>query len=724
MNWRNIKLISLDLDGTLLNSERKVPERNKRAIQYAKEKGIEIIISTGSPYDLMPHEEIKELGISYVITANGSAIYGYPSRKCIYEESIDAITITPILEFLLTKDMHIDLFMQGRGYCPSHTRAIVNKLNVSNARKEYILNNRIWLENPVEYIIKNDLDIQKVTMNFYPDGSGNLVDRTEVKKYLEKCHCVNMVSGGWGNLEITKSGVSKGKALEILCKKLDISLTETAAFGDSLNDLDIIKAAGNGIAMENAALEVKDVADYVTGTNDACGIAEFIERLLKLTKGIKSTKMEIYKTENEKYILFGTGLTGMAIKQYYGADKILAAVDNDPQKIGDSYQGIPVISFNEYIEKYRDIPIIISVYSKHYFKGINQLKKYGVKNYFTSPPVIYGMETPEEFAENNKLKESIHVVFYGDNPITKRIEAYIREKEDIKIDYIDNGLCKLEGKKSLIRIEDLRKEDTLVLTTNEIENPIRITLKGRFEGKIVDLYQSQEQKKQKYRGIKKYKNIYKDRRCFIIGNGPSLRESDLTILERNREISFAANGIFHIFDKTLWRPTHYMVCDAVAYKEMYQDIKMFENENAFIADFYYADFEKLQHANRYYLINKIYADDEFGFSEDAEIGFYSGKTVTYVMLQMACYMGAKEIYLLGVDWTGGKGTGIGRIDFYENAENQEKNNRVFDNIMQEKYAYETARRYAESHEIKIYNATRGGELEVFERVDFDSLFDK
>ncbi|MCM1154912.1 MAG: DUF115 domain-containing protein [Roseburia sp.] len=432
--------------------------------------------------------------------------------------------------------------------------------------------------------------------------------------------------------------------------------------------------------------------------------------------------MDIYKGENDTYVLFGSGLTGMAINQYYGKDKIAAVVDNDPKKIGSIYQGVPVISFETYLEKYRNITMIISVYSKHYFECIRQLEAHGIKNYFTSPPVIYGIETPEEFAENNKLEECMHVVLYGDNPITGRIENYLK-KRNVKVDYIDNQLCSSERKKSFIKIENLETEDTLVLTTNEIETPIRKRLKDCFAGRIVDLYQYQELKKDKYKYLEKYKDIYKNKRCFVVGNGPSLREDDLEKLQKNHEISFAANGIFHIFDKVLWRPTHYMLCDAVAYKVMYQDLKMIENNDMFIADFYYTDFQDVQQANKFYLINKIYAGNEVGFSEDATVGFYSGKTITYVMLQMACYMGIKEIYLLGVDWTGGKGTGLGRIDFYEKDEDREKNNRLFDNIMQEKYAYEAARKYADAHGIKIYNATRGGELEVFERVDFDSLFD-
>lgn len=277
---KNIKLISLDLDGTFLNSQRRVPEKNRNLIKQAKERGMEIIISSGSPYDLMPHEELEDLGISYAITANGSAIYEFPSKKCIYEESMNTKEIVPILEFLLTKDMHMDLFIQGKGYCPDYTRVIVPKLDVPDARKEYILKNRVWLKEPVAFIMQHNFAIQKITMNFYPDKHGSMVDREKVKEYLDECQYLSLVSGGWGNLEITKNGVNKGKALQILCEKLCISLDETAAFGDSLNDLDIIKAAGIGIAMENAMPEVRVAADYVAGTNDECGVAKFVEKIL------------------------------------------------------------------------------------------------------------------------------------------------------------------------------------------------------------------------------------------------------------------------------------------------------------------------------------------------------------------------------------------------------------------------------------------------------------
>lgn len=414
----------------------------------------------------------------------------------------------------------------------------------------------------------------------------------------------------------------------------------------------------------------------------------------------------------------------MAILEYYGKDKIAAVIDNDAKKVGKAFYDIPIISFETYLKEYRECLIIISIYSNRYFDCIKQIREAGVKNYFTSPPVIYGFETPEEFVKNNNLFKYNHIIFYGKNPITERIKEYICRNNNPQIEYINNDLFQAESDESIIGIHDLKREDTVVLTTNEIENPIRSSLQKSFSGNIVDIYQYQEKRKKKYEYLKKYKDVYKGKRCFVIGNGPSLKKEDLMLLEKNKEITFAANGIFHIYDKTTWRPTHYMLCDALAYRDLYDNIERIENENSFIADFYYTDFKSINRANRFYLINKIYNSDKFPFSDDAVKGLYSGRTITYVMIQMACYMGIKEIYLLGVDWTGGKGTGVGRIDFFEGHKKRIENNTPFDIFYEEKYAFESALRYAAAHGIKIFNATRGGELEVFERVEFDRLFDK
>ena len=91
---------------------------------------------------------------------------------------------------------------------------------------------------------------------------------------------LKLVSGGYSNLEFTRKGADKGRALEKLCTLIDVDINQTIAIGDSLNDLTAIEAAGVGIAMGNAMPEVKRVADDVTATNDQVGVAEAIYKYI------------------------------------------------------------------------------------------------------------------------------------------------------------------------------------------------------------------------------------------------------------------------------------------------------------------------------------------------------------------------------------------------------------------------------------------------------------
>lgn len=430
----------------------------------------------------------------------------------------------------------------------------------------------------------------------------------------------------------------------------------------------------------------------------------------------------------KRYVLFGAGITGMAAVNYFGKENIVAIIDNAPNKIGTYFEGILVISFEEYLKKYKDLQIIISIYSKHYFSCVEQLKKSGINNYFTAPPVLYGFDTPEKMAEKLVQKKCKQIIFYGHNPISERMIEYIQNHADHKVmigfaQKIDNNIVKADSQEyKTWTVDNIPDESMLVITTNEVEDHVREKTQGKRTIDIFDIYNDEAVKKDYYHPeLSVYQNKHSGKRCFIIGNGPSLRKEDLEILEENGEISFGANGIYHIYPETNWRPTYYVMCDAIGYKTMRNDIAPFADKSFFVADYYYAELEELPEINRYHFINRISADSEIEFSDNAIEGIYSGKTVTYAMMQLACFMGVKEIYLLGVDWTGGKNTGVMRKDFYQK-DLPETKDYYYDLVHEEEMAYKSAKKYAINHGINIYNATRGGELEVFERVNFDELF--
>lgn len=428
---------------------------------------------------------------------------------------------------------------------------------------------------------------------------------------------------------------------------------------------------------------------------------------------------------NQQYVLFGAGKTSLAAIHYFHKEQIAAVIDNCPDKTGTFFEGVPVISFPEYLKEYRGLQVIISIYRKMYFDVKEQLEHSGIYDYFTAPPVLYGFPTPEELADNPVLKDAVRIVFYGINPISIRMYEWLKEKGiNNKCVFVktmkEKNHAAYETAYHCIELEELTDDDLLIITTNEAEEAVREKLKPFFFGTVYDIY---ENAVPFHPELEVYKDKHKGQRCFIIGNGPSLQASDLEKLSQFGEKCFGANGIYRMYQQTAWRPDYYTLIDVMGLKIFYDYIREFGDDTFFIADYFYAELNHVEGINRFSEINKIY-DGPPDFSNDITKGIAGGKTVTYAMIQIACYMGFSKIYLLGVDFSWSEN---GRSPhFYEvcAGRKHETFRKAAAVIYREETleAYKAAKDYAEQHGVHIYNATRGGCLEVFERVDFDDLF--
>lgn len=277
---KDIKLVALDLDGTLFDNSSHISERNLTAIRSITDKGIHVVISTGRPFEGIPFDQIKGTGINYAITANGSGIYEISTGKCLYENAMDEELVAPILNFLLTRDIHMDAFIGGKGYTPIQCVETAQKLTVPSSIKNYIITTRTRLDNILQFIHENQLKVQKMTLNFYPAADGTLIDRETVRKFLVSNPSITTVCGGYNNLEFTRADANKGVGLRKLAEILGVNPDATMAIGDTENDLAIIEAAGIGVAMGNATDAVKARADYVTTTNTKDGVAAAIEHFI------------------------------------------------------------------------------------------------------------------------------------------------------------------------------------------------------------------------------------------------------------------------------------------------------------------------------------------------------------------------------------------------------------------------------------------------------------
>lgn len=225
-----------------------------------------------------------------------------------------------------------------------------------------------------------------------------------------------------------------------------------------------------------------------------------------------------------------------------------------------------------------------------------------------------------------------------------------------------------------------------------------------------------------YKSLKKYHNIHSGDRCFIIATGPSLTIEDLELLKNEK--TFGMNSITKIYDKTNFRPTYYGIQDHIVYAKMESEILEYykNDDNVFVSDrikwhskigvnWNVFPLNMSYHAYRRWFYNKFFAK----FSDDIYRRVYSGFSITYSLIEIAVYMGFKEIYLIGADCSFTK---PGKVHFVEHG----VVDMSLDTARERNIAgYEAALEYTKHHDVKIYNATRGGELEVFERINLDDI---
>lgn len=275
-----ISIIALDLDGTLFNRDRQITPYTKEQIKKAVSLGIAVVISTGRPYVGLPLEEAAELGIRYAITTNGAAVYEIPTRTCIYEKCMSEDFSWKILGEVLKKHVHLDAFVHGDAYTQTSTLEVVRHSSLPESTRNYILTTRNQVKDICGFFKKNHLKLQKATINFEVESDGGFVDREETKELLLSYPQIQVVCGGYNNLEFTSAGVTKGAGLRFLCEHLNIPIESAMVCGDSENDKDIMEAAGFAVAMGNAEEEIKEIADYVTATNEEDGVGLAIEKFV------------------------------------------------------------------------------------------------------------------------------------------------------------------------------------------------------------------------------------------------------------------------------------------------------------------------------------------------------------------------------------------------------------------------------------------------------------
>ncbi|WP_086348586.1 Cof-type HAD-IIB family hydrolase [Candidatus Enterococcus clewellii] len=272
-----IKLVAIDLDGTLLNSQKQISDKDKKTLSLAKEQGVKIVICTGRPLAAIVGY-LDELGLNepgdYSITFNGGLVQKNDTGEIIEKALMPLEHIHELYELAVSLNIPLDVLSEGTVlHLPTSEEypSIYGRLNNLLTFEPIVLTemaaDRIYNKAVVaideEYL---DEQIKKIPAEFY--------ERYEVIKTRSNL------------LEFMPKGITKAYGISLLARDLAIKQEEVMTIGDEENDLPMIEYAGIGVAMENAVEMVKKAADVITKNNDQSGVAEAVkEYVLKPLEG-------------------------------------------------------------------------------------------------------------------------------------------------------------------------------------------------------------------------------------------------------------------------------------------------------------------------------------------------------------------------------------------------------------------------------------------------------
>ena len=271
-----IGIVALDLDGTLLDSQKRISAANRKALERVAADGVQIVPTTGRFFGMMP-EAVRDLPfVRYAITINGAEVYDRFEDKVVDRGEIPLENAIALMELLDGYDVIYQCYRNDWGWI---TEAMRNKADEYATDEHYLKMVREYMQ-PVPDL-KNHLretaaegDVQKVMLFSRNDIEPEHELETITRAVAEHFPDIRVTASTCNNLELNISSAHKGRALECLAGHLGLTLANCMAFGDGMNDLTMVESAGIGVAMANAVDAVKRVAKMVTASNDDDGVAK------------------------------------------------------------------------------------------------------------------------------------------------------------------------------------------------------------------------------------------------------------------------------------------------------------------------------------------------------------------------------------------------------------------------------------------------------------------
>lgn len=273
-----IKLIALDLDGTLLTTDKRLTGRTRKALSVCAAKGIHIVPATGRAGNGIPKEIVELPGVRYAITANGAAMIDLENGRQIGSFCIPWRKAAELAGTVSEYPVMCDAYINGRGKCEERFLYELEDYGLQPEICRLIRATRDLVPDLKAYIIDNQCEVDKINLIFKKSELKNGL-KEKIRPVFEHDSKILVTSSTPFNLELNDRNATKGGGLSFLSSYLGLKKEEMMAFGDGENDITMLQTAGVSVAMGNGIPLLREQADFVTGSNDQDGVAAAIEAL-------------------------------------------------------------------------------------------------------------------------------------------------------------------------------------------------------------------------------------------------------------------------------------------------------------------------------------------------------------------------------------------------------------------------------------------------------------
>lgn len=277
MKKLDIKMIGLDLDGTVFHDDKSISKHTKEVLAQAIQQGVVVLPATGRPESGLPEEFVKIPGVRYAVTSNGARVVDLQTGKTVVEEMIPWELGLQVIGFARTwEDTAWEVYFDGNAFVEEGEFQFMEHPDIKPAFKQYILKTRKPQKGLLETIEKNRIGLEKIRVTF-PDTEY----RNQCMKALEKKFPQLDVSYATTfDMDIVSKYIGKGVALLKLGELLGITKEQIMACGDAKNDWNMLEMAGFPVVMGNADQETKRRGAYITLTNEEDGVAYAVEKFV------------------------------------------------------------------------------------------------------------------------------------------------------------------------------------------------------------------------------------------------------------------------------------------------------------------------------------------------------------------------------------------------------------------------------------------------------------